>query len=1006
MPELDRRDFLKLVGVGAGAAATACAEPVEKLVPYVEQPESITPGIAVWYASTCDECPAGCGLHVKTREGRPIKLEGNPDHPINRGKLCARGQAGLGRTYLPDRYPQPMVSGSGGSLEPTNWDDAMAQVGAGLAAANGRTVILGGNVGPSLGGVIDGFAAASGAKRVVYEPFAHEALRAGTAAVFGVASLPIFDPGKADLIIDLGSDFLSTGLSPTENARQYADARSVKTHKSGGTRMISFGPRLNFTTTSADKWIAARAGSEPGIAFALAKAVLEAKGAPAGADAAALQGFLADGDVSKAASDAGIEASDLAEVVDALLHAENPLILPPGVAYTGSNATSTAAAVMLTNALVGAIGNSVAIPPAPAGPSPATLKEIQALVADMKAGKVGALLIHDSNPVYSLPAEIGFSEALEKVSTVVSFASLADETADSAGFVLPDHTTMESWGDSAPRPGVRSVIQPTVRPLLDTRALGDTLLELGRSLGGEMPEGSFRTVVENNWSDVNWREALASGGVFTDTEIAPLAIQADFSGLGLSSSKLGGKGGFTLVAFPHHFLGDGRGAALPWLQEIPDPVTKLQWNSWVEMSFATAEKLGVGFGDVVKVSTAAGTVESSVLPRGGIRDDTIAMPLGQGHTVGLYASMEIEGDHGGWITGPIGAEGQPGVARGANVMAALPAAQDETGGRVWLGTRADVSKTGRFRRLALSQWTDNQRGRKLAQAASLAQVAGHGDDHHGAHHDEPPHTFTAAYDADPDQPYRWGLVIDNDRCNGCSACVASCSIENNIPVVGEAQAIQHRDMAWIRVEKYVGDGDQQGGGERRPVPNREKLGELDVRYIPMPCQQCGAAPCEAVCPTLATYHNKEGLNGMIYNRCAGTRYCANNCVYKVRRFNYFDYGNENFPGLLGLMLNPDVTVRQQGVMEKCSFCVQRIEGARQLAKDEGRDIRDGEVQTACQQACPTNAITFGNLRDESSKVVAEANEPERSYHLLQELNTRSAITYLAQVTRDDNEGKH
>ncbi|MDE0886062.1 MAG: 4Fe-4S dicluster domain-containing protein [Myxococcota bacterium] len=1006
MSELDRRDFLKLVGVGAGAAATACAEPVEKLIPYVEQPESITPGIAVWYASTCTECPAACGLYVRTREGRPIKLEGNPDHPINQGKLCARGQASLGRTYLPDRYPQPMLRGAGGELEAATWEDATAQLQAGLGGGNGSTVVLGGHVGPSLGGVIDAFAAAAGAQRIVYEPFAYEALRSGTHAVFGVATLPIFDLGQADLIVDLGSDFLSSGLSPTENARQYADARDVKKHKSGGTRMIAFSPRLNLTTSSADQWLPSRAGSESAIAFAIAQAVVEAKGAPAGSDAAGIQAFVAGGNLSKAATEAGLEASELAAVVEAVLHAKNPLILPPGVASTGSNATSTAAAVMLSNALLGAVGTSVSIPPVEAS-APVGLAEIKALVADMNAGKVKALLIHDSNPAYSLPAEIGFVEALGKVATVVSFASSKDETAELASLVLPDHTSMESWGDRAPRPGVRSIVQPTVRPLLDTQAIGDTLLEAGRALGGAMPEGSFRSVVENNWSDVDWRGALARGGVFTDTAIAPVAIQTDFSGLGMKSPSIGGDGEYTLVAFPHHFLGDGRGAALPWLQEIPEPTTKLQWNSWVEMSFTTAEKLGVGFGDVVSVTTPAGSIEGSVFPRGGIRDDTIAIPIGQGHSVGFYASMEGEGEHGGWSAGPEAAAGEPGRPRGANVMAVLPATQDESGGRVWLSTRAEVAKTGRFRRLALSQWTDNQRERKLAQVASLAQIAGHGgDDHHGAHHDEPPHTFTAAYDADPDQPYRWGMVIDNDRCNGCSACVASCSIENNVPVVGEAQAIQRRDMAWIRIEKYIGDGNQKGGSARRPVPESEKLGELDVRYIPMPCQQCGAAPCEAVCPTLATYHNKEGLNGMIYNRCAGTRYCANNCVYKVRRFNYFDYGNENFPGLLGLMLNPDVTVRQQGVMEKCSFCVQRIEGARQLAKDEDRSIRDGEVQTACQQACPTSAITFGNLRDEGSKVVAEADEPERSYHLLQELNTRPAITYLAQVTRDENEGNH
>ncbi|MEE3329153.1 MAG: 4Fe-4S dicluster domain-containing protein, partial [Myxococcota bacterium] len=552
-----------------------------------------------------------------------------------------------------------------------------------------------------------------------------------------------------------------------------------------------------------------------------------------------------------------------------------------------------------------------------------------------------------------------------------------------------------------------SLIQPTVRPLLDTQALGDTLLEATRALGGTAPEGSFHKVVQANWSDENWRDALGNGGVYTAVEIPVPAVQADFSGLAYSAPKMAGSGDYKLLAFPHSLLGDGSGAALSWLQEIPEPVTKLEWNSWVELSFATAEKFGVDFGDVVEIETPTGKFEVSVFPRGGIRDDTIAIPTGQGHTVGYYASMEGEGERPSWlqVESPAGTEGVP---RGVNVMSILAGTPDEKGGRTWLNSMASVKKTGRFRRLALAQWTDNQRERHLAQAVTLAQLSGHDDDHGGghggAHHDEPPHTFEAKYDADPNVPYRWGMAIDNDRCDGCSACVAACYIENNIPVVGEAQAIQHREMSWIRIERYIGEGHVGGGEERRPIPRLEKLGKLDIRYIAMPCQQCGAAPCEAVCPTLATYHNKEGLNGMIYNRCAGTRYCANNCSYKVRRFNYFDYGNENFPGMLGLMLNPDVTVRQQGVMEKCSFCVQRIEEARQTAKDEDRDIADGEVKTACQQACPTNSISFGNLRDEASAVVKEADQPNRSYHLLQELNLRSSITYLAKVNREDPEG--
>jgi molybdopterin-containing oxidoreductase family iron-sulfur binding subunit len=992
MPELDRRDFLKLVGAGAGVAATTGCDPVEKLVPYVVQPEVITPGIAVEYASTCMECPSACGLHVKTREGRPIKLEGNPDHPINQGRLCARGQVGLGRTYHPDRYEGPLSRSSAGTLEKISWEDAKAKLAAALRSARGQAYIVGGAVGPSLDGVIEQFAAASGAKRLVYQPFDNQALLQGNKAAFGVASLPIFDVGKADVVVDLGSDFLDTGLSPTESARQFADARDVSKHKGGGTRLISVGPRLNLTTTSADRWITAKAGSEGAIALALAKAVYAKKGAPAGADTAALDGFLAGVDASSVASQAGVESAAIEEIADALLHAKSPLVLPPGTAHSSTSGAATVAAVMVLNALLGAVGKSVVVPPEPTTAQAASVADLQQLLSAMNAGKVKVLLLHGTNPVYSLP---GFSDALAQVDVVVSFAPLKDETSEVASLILPDHTAMESWGDAAPRPGVRSLVQPTVRPLMDTQALGDTLLDIGRVLGAAMPTGSFRNVVESNWSDTDFRDALGRGGVFTDAPAAPVTLSAGLGSLSLAAPKLEGNGEYTLLAFPHSFYGDGSGATLPWLQETPDPVTKLGWNSWVELSFGTAEKLGVVFGDVVEVTTPAGKIETSAFPRGGLRDDTIAIPIGQGHTVGHYASMEVDGE--------------PGVARGANVISIVPLAQDSAGGRAWLSSTASLRKTGQFRRLALSQWTDNQRGRELAPAIGLAALSGQDDGHgggHGGHHNEPPHTYDGEFDAKPDQPYRWGMVIDNDRCNGCSACVTACAIENNVPVVGEGQSIMHRDMSWIRIERYVGEGDRQGGAERRPFPNREKLGEVDVRHIPMPCQHCGAAPCESVCPTIATYHTEEGLNGMVYNRCVGTRYCANNCVYKVRRFNYWDYGNKNFPGMLGLMLNPDVTVRQQGVMEKCSFCVQRVETARQPAKDAGVEIADGAVQTACQQSCPSGAISFGNLRDHQSEVVKKGNEESRSYALLQELNTRPAITYLAQVERDDHEGSH
>ncbi len=1018
MSELDRRDFLKIVGLSAGAAATAgCGDPADKLIPYVIQPEEITPGIAVVYASTCQECPAACGLHVKTREGRPIKLEGNPEHPINQGRLCARGQTGIGRTYHPDRIEGPASRSGDGSLQAMSWDDAKNKLAAKLGSASQKTWILGGHVGTSLDGLIDQFVAATGiAGRLTYEPFGGHALIEASEAVFGVSAAPVFDVSGADLIIDFGADFLDTGLSPTEHAAQFAANRDVAAHSDGGARLIAISARQNLTASNADQWIPAAPGSEGLLALAMARAVADRTGSDAAASA------LAGADVNAAVSAAGIDRSVFDGIVDKLVSAKHAVALPPGIAASTTAGSGAAAAVLLLNVVVGAVGSLLKIPATDAKPT-STLKDVLALVAEMKAGNVDCLLVHDLNPVFSLPESAGFKEALAKVDLVVSFASLADETSEAANLLVPDHTSMESWGDANPRPGVRSLVQPTIRPLFDTQALGDTLLGVARAMGGsvadQVPAGSWKSVVEANWSDTNWRKALALGGVFEAMSSREVTVAASAANLRPSAPRLQGSGDLTLVAFPHSYFGDGRGAALPWMQEIPDPVTKISWNSWAEISPAKAKELDVVFGDVISIDTGIGSIDVSVYPRGGVRDDIVAIPIGQGHTVGHYASMAVDE--------------QPGVARGANVATILPAALDEAGGQAYLSTKASVTKTGRFRRLALSQWTDNQRKRGLAPEVSIydlaqdggmahfaaaAQASEAGDAHSGdaehaeaaagGHHFEgPPFEFDAANDAKPGQPYRWGMTIDNDKCTGCGACVAACYIENNGTIVGEVEAIRHREMSWLRIERYVGDGDDdvRDGEDRRPTPDGEILGKNEVRHLPMLCQHCGAAPCESVCPVIATYHTPEGINGMVYNRCVGTRYCANNCTYKVRRFNYFDYGRLNWPGLMGLMLNPDVTVRGQGVMEKCSFCSQRISAARQPAKDAGEEIADGAVVTACQQACPSDAIEFGNVRDTASVAVQKAKQgEERAYHALQELNTRSAVTYLAQVRREKNEG--
>ena len=928
MPEIDRRGFLKIVGTSAGAAVAAgCSDIPQKLVPYVIQPEVITPGIPVIYASTCRECPAGCGLHVRTREGRPIKLEGNPDHPVNRGKLCARGQAGTQRTYHPGRFKGPMRR-SGSALASVTWDEALGEFSRQVSAAGSRTWVLGGETGPTLGALLDGWVSAVGAGgRVVYEPLDPTSLREAARIVFGVETRPRFDLSHADFIIDFGSDFMESWVSPVEHARQYAEARNVGSENHGA-KLVYVGPRQSMTAGNADEWLAPMPGSEGVLALAIARAASEHGGTSVpGASSVS---------IDDAASRTGIAASTIRRLGKELAASHHPVALPPGAALTGTRGTATAAAVLLLNAAVGAVGDGLKLPTeAHGGAETSGFAAVSKLMDAMKAGEVAVLVIHDSNPVYSVP---GFADALKKVGLVVTTGPLEDETSAVAHLVLPDHTPLESWGDVASAPGVRSLIQPTLRPLYDTRALGDTLLDSARVMGegvsASLPAGSFRTVLESAWSDTDWREALARGGVFgTAPDHGALPVAAGAASLDFQDAKLAGNGPYTLLVYPSPLLSDGRGADIPWLQETPDPVTKVAWDSWVEVSRETARTLGVGFGDVISIETGAGSADVAVLVRGGIRDDVIAVPLGQGHTVGYFATRASDGGES--------------PARGINASSLLPPVVDESGGRAFLATRAKARKTGATANLPLAQRSDNQRGRQLAEAVPLATLTakageshggnGHGEDHGGGHGGthEMRKPFDPADDSTTDSEYRWGMSIDLDRCNGCSACIVACSIENNVPTVGEEGVQRNRQMQWLRIERYIDSGEATMVAGRPGPENSERLGDSDVRHLPMLCQQCGSAPCEPVCPVFATYHNPEGLNGMIYNRCIGTRYCSNNCRTRSGATTGSTTRSRTGPSPCVMGLNPDVTVRGQGVMEKCTFCIQRIEGRASTGQGRG-----------------------------------------------------------------------
>lgn len=533
-----------------------------------------------------------------------------------------------------------------------------------------------------------------------------------------------------------------------------------------------------------------------------------------------------------------------------------------------------------------------------------------------------------------------------------------------------------------------------MRPVFDTRQTGDVLLSVAGSVGfarAGLVVPTYKEYLQGRWQQLQrrlrdrrpfetfWSESLQAGGIWTD--IPPARVRLAASAANIAGTVWAAPaGGYTLVAYPSSTMLDGRGANRSWMQELPDPVSKVTWSSWVEMSPNTAATLNVAEGDIVRLESDHGSLEAPAFIYPGIRDDVVAVPMGQGHTeFGQYAK---------------------GV--GANVSVLLDGTPTVFGGQSHY-VAVNVSKTGAHERLAKASGRNRQMGRGISQATTLAALVGEGDgeeEHQGEHAAPVPEHVEDVLDRWQEAQWedtrhgnyagehpRWALAIDLSKCTGCSACVTACHAENNIPTVGKEQVARGREMSWIRIERYF-----EGGHDGEPV---------EIRLLPMMCQHCGNAPCEPVCPVYATYQTPDGLNAQIYNRCIGTRYCSNNCPYKVRYFNFYDYQNSadryfSWPEPLHWQLNPDVTVREKGVMEKCTFCVQRIRGTQHQARLEGREVQDGEIQTACQQTCPADAIVFGDLNDPNSRV-SQRSHDERGYHVFEGLNTYPGVTYLKKV---------
>jgi anaerobic selenocysteine-containing dehydrogenase/Fe-S-cluster-containing dehydrogenase component len=1026
---LERRDFLKVLGVtGAGAGLTACGTGgAEKLIPYVVPHEEIVPGIATWYRTTCRECPAGCGMNIRTREGRAVKAEGNPLSPIAHGKLCARGQASLHGLYDPDRIPRPLVRRGTDDWDRLSWDEAERRLAAELQQHRGRIVFLSGNYTGTMDRLADEFAAGVGAERVRWEPFAYEPLRAASRMIYGVDSVPVHDFSNAEVVITFGADFMETWLSPIDYSHGFVQGRAYSQGRRG--KMISVTAHQSLTDLNADEWLPARPGTEHLVALAIARLIVDNHGGQAGAAA----DLLADPQlVSRAVNASGVSPDRLRQVAADFANNGRSLAVGPGIQTQHTAATAVAAAVAVLNQVAGNVGTTVRIDQTEAhAAGTGSYAQMQQLLARMNNGEVGALLVHGPNPLFNMPEQETVRQALQSVLFMASFSPMLDETSRMATLLLPDHHFLESWGDYVPRSGLTALVQPVMVPVFDTKQTGDVLLSVARRLNVPLQSeaSTYYDYLRDTWSrDIAgaagaadgfedfWRESLQVGFVETaaaqEPAAAPAMDAALLGTLGITEAAFtGGTDGddsYYLIVYPSSRFGDGSLANRPWLQELPDPVSKFTWSSWIEINPVTADRLRLDNGHIVEVETQvdgeARTVSAPVWRHPGMRPDTIAIQLGQGHEhLGRYAKD-----------------------RGVNPLHLLsPTAEPLSGALVYAQTRARIRKTGKWERPKQSSLQHSQHDREIARATTLMD-ARHRDEARGqplvplgvaysapgyvpgpAHPHEPDvHPMDARVrslqasggwapahiDASPagypqpgthygeyseTQP-RWAMSIDLERCIGCSACATACAAENNIAIVGPDAVAKGRILHWIRIERYF-----EGEGE-----------SLETTFLPMLCQQCGTAPCEPVCPVYAAYHTPEGLNAQVYNRCVGTRYCANNCPYKVRVFNWH---TAEWPEPLNWQLNPDVTVRETGVMEKCTFCVQRIRDAQNTARLQGRGTTDGEITPACAQTCPGEAIVFGNIKDPNSRV-ARVAASGRGYRVFEGINTQSAITYLRKIS--------
>lgn len=945
-----RREFMKLMGASLALTTFGCVRrPAQQIIPYAKRPEEVIPGLPNHYASSAQDGLEGIGILVTTREGRPIKIEGNADHGANEGGMSARAHAQILKLYDPDRLNGPkrnLQNEKRTNRETINiaWDALDKNIVEELK--KGKVAILThATLSPSTASLLKEFAGAFGARLYMHEDLSYESLRQAQRAAFGTENIPVHRPDKARMIVSVNNDFLGTWLTPIRYQKQFATGRKADANMS---ELVVFESLMSMTGSNADRRFRIRPSQSLDVIMGLLHELIVVQNVTRFAGDASVRRVL-----SAFAKTQGELGFSLAPVASRLWQNRGKsLVLAGGGASETSHSVQLQIAAAFLNLALENEGQTVY-----SGGVDNELRgagNMAELMGDLKADRVQTLLIYGCNPVYSMPTSAGWVDLAKMANTIVYFGDRNDETGKLADYVATDHHPLENWGDIKTIDGHLSLQQPTITPLYNTRAAQDSWMAwmklAGRGSAQVRGSDTWYDYLKSKWRDLgsgaSWETNLQKGVAAKASRPSTRPFNRDAF---MQIQPVGTQSGMELAIYSTIGLGDSQLANVPWMQEFPDPVTKICWDNYACFSPADAAGLHLNEGSHVelKVEGQKLVVPAHIQP--GQADGTVGLAFGWGRN------------------------GAGRVADGIGVSAMQLAKWDRSRSiGAGLQVEVQVIKKGHTD-LACVQGHHTMEGRQIVVEETLdAHIKSPG----GAVHRHKittmwkPHEYT--------KNNKWGMVVDLNSCTGCGACIIACQSENSIPTVGKKYVLKGREMHWMRIDRYYA-GDP---------------GDPRVVNQPVLCMHCDNAPCETVCPVIATVHSDEGTNDMIYNRCVGTRYCSNNCPYKVRRFNWFDYTEIVVPREMAL--NPEVGVRHRGVMEKCTFCLHRIRGVKAQLKNMGQTLKDGDVVTACQQSCPTKAIVFGDLNDPKSQVMARFSQPS-TYSLLEELNTQTAVRYNVKV---------